>query len=166
MIKESSFRWNNENLIHFGTIISFNDTITRLKKITFSAKIEGNPYAKISRLKLYKLDNKLSNINNQIFNSGYKEIYSYDLRNTFHEPKEKYLTYYLPGNMFLENGLYLLCFQMIPNELDTIRLFGSYDEFAQSYYNFKNDYWIPYKSFGVNRFLNMRVKVEYQTNQQ
>lgn len=163
-IQESgSYRWNNEKFINFGSVISFNDSLSKLNKVTFSAKIEGNSNNKITRLKLFKLDKNLQSIQNKSFNTGFIEIYSYELKNTFHVSNEKYLTFILPSNILIEKGTYLVCFQMIPNESDSIRLLGSTDKNAQSYYNFKNDFWIPYQSQYKKGFLNMKISVEYQS---
>ena len=153
------------NFMGFGTIVNFKDSLNWLNKVTFSAQIDGVRNSKLARFRLYKFTidiNKLDPL--KPINSGYEEIYSYELKTVFNNPKNKWITFNMPSNIVLENGNYLVSFELIPNQKDNLKVWYSNDKFIHSYYNTVKNFWVIERYSPKPGFYNLKVKLEFDSN--
>jgi hypothetical protein len=156
------------SLKNFGSIVQFRDSLNWLNKITFSAINKGNHDAKLVRFRLYKFK---KDINNWGFFENFPsneidEIYSYELKNVFNSSENKWITFNLPPNIVLDQGYYLVTFQLIPNDSrEILHVKYSNDKFVHSYYNYHNDKIWRFDRYKLDgRYYNLKVKIDYDTN--
>lgn len=159
-----TFDWR-KGFMGFGTIVNFKDDLNWLNKVTFSAQIGGDRNSKLARFRLYKFTidiNKLDPL--KPINSGYEEIYSYELKTVFNNPKNKWITFNMPSNIVLGNGNYLVSFELIPNQKDNLKVWYSNDKFIHSYYNTVKNFWVIERFSPRPGFYNLKVKLDYDSN--
>lgn len=159
-----SFNWTGD-FIGFGTIVNFKDSLNWLNKVTFSAQIDGDINSKLVRFRLYKFTHDITKWNPLIpFNNGYVEIYNYELKSVFSNPRYKWITFNLPSNIILEAGNYLIAFELMPNLKDKLKVWYSNDKFIHSYYNKTKGFWVVERYSPNSGYFNLKVKLEYDTN--
>lgn len=159
-----TFNWTG-SFMGFGTIVNFKDSLNWLNKITFSAQIDGDKNSKLVRFRLYKFIEDISKWDPlKPFNSGYEEMYNYELKNVFNHPNNKWITFNIPPGIVLENGKYLISFQLIPNQKDKLKVWYSNDKFIHSYYSKTKNFWVVERYSPRPGFYNLKVELDYDTN--
>jgi hypothetical protein len=155
------------SLKNFGSVFQFTDSLSWLNKVTFSAINRGNPNAKLVRFRLYKFKADISKWGffDRFTDNEINEVYSYELKNVFNNPENKWVSFDIPPNIVLEKGYYLVIFQLITNGTDKLSVKYSNDKFVHSYYNYNMDKFWRFDRYKLDgKYYNLKVKVEYDTN--
>jgi hypothetical protein len=165
--KNGSFKYTYNSIwsgkFHsYGSIVHFSDSLISLNQVQFSAFIKGNLSNRIVKLRIYKLEENIKDINAlRLIDKDIKEIYSYELKDVFNSPDNKRVTFYVPPNILLNAGFYLISFQLFPNGQDKLSIKFSNDKFIHSFNNRKSNYWV-FDCFEIGeRYFNMKLKINY-----
>lgn len=163
----SFYSYKYSNLLglkkNIASLISLSDSLNKIEETYFDAKIYGNKNNQFARLKIYRVNyqGEINSSNYKKALTNFEEIYSYELKDIYPNSNTIKLSFILPNNIILKNGNYLFSLEITPSQNPSQKLIVNFskDKYIHTFFRMSKS-WSH--DFDDGKFLNMKIKVEYE----